>query len=136
MKKLLLIALLIVGCENHAGSSNTDSLIGTWSMTEIQRTNNGEGFINISDENHYWILTFNSDGSFRWEEYDNGAEQTSVGEWSIANSNELTLSPVYDSDHDDIILYYTLNTNTLIISYFEAYEHGVTDGMYITFQRH
>ncbi len=144
MRKLLIIALLIVGCDNPSGSGNTDTIIGTWSLTEVKRTYNGEGFINISDENHYWILTFSSDGSFRWEEYDYtafGSEETLAGEWSIANSNEFTMiTQVDDPDHDEIIeytdiMYYTLNTNTLIISNIEEYEHGVTDGTYWTFQR-
>ena len=141
MKKLLLIALLIVGCDNPSGSGNTDTIIGIWSLTEIKRTNNGEGFIDIVDESHYWQWTFSSDGSFRSEEYDDGAEETSVGEWSITNSNELTIIfQVDDPDSDDIIehnilLNYTLDTNTLIISNIEEYEHGVTDGMYFTFQK-
>ena len=142
--KLLLIVLLIVGCDNPSGSGNTDTIIGTWSLTEVKRTYNGEGFIGIADESYYIIFTISSDGSFRWEEYDYtgfGSEETLAGEWSIANSNEFTMiTQVDDPDHDEIIeytdiMYYTLDTNTLIISNIEEYEHGVTDGTYWTFQR-
>ena len=145
MKKLLLIALLIVGCgDKNSTESSVHPLVGVWSLTEVKRTYNGEGFIGIADESYYIIFTISSDGSFRWEEYDYtgfGSEETLAGEWSIANSNEFTMiTQVDDPDHDEIIeytdiMYYTLDTNTLIISNIEEYEHGVTDGMYFTFQK-
>ena len=67
MKKLILLSiLLIVGCDNSTepeASSDTTSIIGTWSVIEIKRTTNSEGFISIADENHFMTYIFNSDGS-------------------------------------------------------------------------
>ncbi|MBD5513636.1 MAG: hypothetical protein HDR06_03020 [Lachnospiraceae bacterium] len=86
--------LVILGVVKLMKTSNTNTLVGTWSCT-------------TDDE---WILTFNADGTF----YDSDSHYlyyTSTGNWDIPSDGILHFACVGDSDTYE----YELKGNTLII---------------------
>ena len=94
MKKLLLIALLIVGCEESATESSVDPLVGIWEAVELTSVGNGATIIISIIENTQfnsltWIL--GSDGvASIIETHSDGTEETDNGIWS-ATGNKLTI---------------------------------------------
>ena len=143
MKKLLLLSILfIVGCDNPTEDNETNEIIGSWNAIEIRRTNNLDGFIDFTDENHYYKFVFNQDGSMSGENGDLDSQNnliisSSIGTWIINNSNQITITQANtETDNEFSYSYYfILNNNSLILSTVENYEHGVTDGMYFICQR-
>ena len=106
MKKLLLIILLIVGCEED-GDSNNYSIFGKWQVTETKKW----FFLSVYDyieikENKFIV----------------GSE--SVGMDSLGN-------PIFDYCFDDIIYDYADNNPNLILSYTQG---ETTADFHITYQ--
>ena len=147
MKRILLIALLVVGCvlTERTENNHNDTIVGTWSLIEVNRTtivgDLVEATTETTDENHYSTYIFSSDGSYQSESYDDGEVDTGIGEWSITNSNQLTIITQVNNQNSDIITefiisyYFSLDINTLILSSIEDYEHGITHGMVFTYQK-
>ena len=131
--KLLLIILLIVGCDKDptastdcagvvGGSAVEDCLVGSWKSTESKITYNLEGTIHISTEYEYYLYVFNSDGTGNYtssQTYDDNEGSFMIkyytGTWMI-NNNQL----VYEGQNvitDQSIVsnwYFNLNEEILI----------------------
>ena len=143
MKKLILLSILfIVGCDSPTEDNETNEIIGFWNAIEIRRTNNLDGFIDFTDENHYYKFVFNQDGSMSGENGDLDSQNnfiisSSIGTWILNNANQITItsSNTETGSEFSYSYYFTLNNNSLILSTVENYEHGVTDGMYFICQR-
>ena len=154
MKKLLLIVLLIVGCDKDptastdcagvvGGSAVEDCLVGSWKSTESKITYNLEGTINISTENVYHLYVFNLDGSANYsssQSLTSNAEEFMISTYSgtwVVNNNQIVFEGYNETNDKSISVtwHYNLNNDILILSNIENYEHGVTDGSYITFQK-
>ena len=138
MKKLLLIALLIVGCEESTTESSVDPLIGSWNwiqqtaiIGEQNITQNQEiiiipesTFVNLPDTNNFRLLTFNEEKTFIMSGKMNGVDYLSTGVWS-KNDSEIVISEenfgVLDSitPYDSVLIMtfdYSLVIDTLILS--------------------
>ena len=138
MKKLLILALLFWGCDSPTDNNETNSIIGSWNAIEIRRTNNLEGFMNLTDENYYYKFLFNQDSSMFALNCDlDGTTTASTGTWKVSNSNQIIITNTYTEAGNDFSYsyYFILNNNSLILSTIENYEHGVTDGMYFICQK-
>jgi hypothetical protein len=116
MKKLLLIALLIVGCENTTDSVD-NALEGEWIFIEREYTSfNNEGEMiteDISTTNGSWI--FNQDNTFSgWNEtsYDNISYS---GIWSVS-SNQLTLTLIQGEESQSLSYNYSISSNILSLT--------------------
>ena len=145
MKKLLLILLLIVGCEEPTEPEDCaveDCLVGSWKSTESKLTYNLEGTINISTENEFYSYVFHSDGTGIYTNSQASGNEGAfmimyyTGTWMI-NNNQLVYEGQNVSNGQPIVSnwYFNLNEDILILSNIENYEHDVTDGFYFTFQK-
>ena len=138
MIRRLIILLLIVGCDSPTENNETNSIIGFWNAIEIRRTNNLEGFINLTDENYYYKFLFNQDSSMFAQNCDlDGTITASTGTYTVSNSNQIIITNTNTETGNDFSYsyYFILNNNSLILSTVENYEHGVTDGMYFICQK-
>tara|TARA_X000000368_G_scaffold173509_1_gene136801 strand:+ start:105 stop:566 length:462 start_codon:yes stop_codon:yes gene_type:complete len=138
MKKLLLILLLVVGCEEPPTESSVDLLIGSWNwiqqtaiigeqnITQNQETIiiPGSTFVNLPDTNNFRLLTFNEEKTFIMSGKMNGVDYLSTGAWS-KNDSEIVISEenfgVLDSitPYDSVLIItfdYSLVIDTLILS--------------------
>ena len=108
MKKLLIIVLLIVGCDNSTESS-VNPIVGTWKWTfttnTIQYYHQESVVETINNENNIDLkYTFNEDETYIYGEIE--------GTW-IINSNTITLKSSGNSDEYN----YSISNNILSISY-------------------
>ena len=113
MKKLLLIALLIIGCDNSNGlSSESEQLVGIWEMAEVKQTTGTEVEITMSDENYNEILTFNSDGTYTDVMEESGNISTTTANWELIGANQLQVT---HSNGNIVIMNFCINETTLIL---------------------
>ena len=112
MKKLLILALLVVGCNNPTGS-NINPIVGIWEWVSttntIQDYHQGSITETLANNDLDAIYTFNQDGAYIYGEME--------GTWTT-NSNTLKLLSNGDSYEYD----YSINNNTLLISYTSTIE--------------
>ena len=93
MKKLLIIALLFVGCEKDSPTeSSVHPLVGVWNQTEYT-TSNGTTAL---DENMISTYIFNEDNTYNYDSID----WDELGTWST-NDNKLT---TIDTERNDSII--------------------------------
>ena len=98
MKKLLLIALLIIGCDNPTKSDN-DNLFGLWIYTQ--------GYEELR-------LTFTQDGIFEFERLLNSVTTTSTSGTYIIENSQINVS---DSSCDPFVGQYNYSIINDIISF-------------------
>ena len=135
MKKLLLILLLIVGCEESTTESSVDPLVGIWEGVEITSVGNGTTIIISLGENTQfgsvtWILGSDGVASVTSTDSD-GTEETDNGIWS-ATGNKLTIikeAKTYIDDnitinYEEETTIYDFSLNGDILEIFEL-ENGV-----------
>ena len=91
MKKLLLIILLIVGCEETTEpEDDIHPLVGVWNMTSLSfATGGATTTIDASDEFSI-VLIFNEDGTFSNQGVMEGESHSESGTWSTSG-NKLTV---------------------------------------------
>ena len=137
-------------CNGNTPEENC--LIGSWKSTESKLTYNSEATINISTENEYYLYVFNLNDSATYtssqslattstnDEIDSNVEEFMIsiysGTWMV-NNNQIVFEGYNETNGKSMSVnwYYNLNNDILILSNIEKYEHGVTDGLYITFQK-
>ena len=134
-------------CEGEGSSC----LIGSWKSTEVHMTSNSEGTIHLSNENEYYLYSFNSDGTVNFissqleisfcpeEVLDCNSEEviisSSTGIW-IKNNNQIIYTGQNENGEQYTSIWFcTLNENILILSNIENYEHGITNGMYLILEK-
>ena len=105
-KKLLLIALLIVGCEDSTGSNN-NPLLGKWQVTET--------------ENWFFLIV---DDYIEIKENKFIVGRENVGMDSLGN-------PIFDYCFDDMIYDFADNNPNIILSYTSQ---ETTSEHYLTYQ--
>ena len=130
---------------------NDDCIVGNWISTESGMTSVPESDINLSNENTYSYFNFNQDGTATWGnsslsqqacEIDLDCDEeppiitSSTGSCEIIDSKAILCSG-QNIDGEETMLggYFVVNNNTLTFSSIENYEHGVTNGFYIIYQR-
>ena len=129
MKKLLLIALLIVGCEESTESS-VDPLVGVWefvqmvfTFTALECSTEESGGATSTAQEIQMTWLFNSDGSFMYDgenivNTNNGydGEVSGTGRWIITSNNNLVIT-LTDEDDIEITTYdYFISGNTLTVN--------------------
>jgi len=135
MKKLLIIALLVWGCENNPTAS-TPLIVGVWEVVErkVSTSTNLSFYSYASNE---WTWTFRDDETMTITTVDEDGQSSSDATY-FAIDGKLT---VYDEDMLEPIEYdYTLtecihSCNILILSIDFSNEECVTCGMTMTLQR-
>ena len=138
--KLLLIILLIVGCDEYflTETEEIDALVGSWEWMqqkvttfEHERIIDGQTytipestFVNLPDTNNFRLLTFNEEKTFIMSGKMNGVDYLSTGIWS-KNDSQIVISEesfgTVDNltDYDSVITMsydYSLIIDTLILS--------------------
>ena len=108
MKKLLLLALLIVGCEDSTGSNN-NPLLGKWQVTEKEK------------ESWYFLIV---DDYIEIKENKFIVGRENVGMDSLGN-------PIFDYCFDDMIYDFVDNNPNIILSYTSQ---ETTSEHYLTYQ--
>ena len=94
MKKLILIALLIVGCSKDSPTeSNVHPLVGVWNQTEYTTSNGITTTTTVLDENMISTYIFNEDNTYNYDSID----WDELGTWST-NDNKLT---TIDTERND-----------------------------------
>ena len=151
MKKLLIIALLIVGCEGVYIPEEIDSLIGSWEWIQ-QKVTVGEQditvgaetftypettFVNLSDTNNFRLLTFNEEKTFIMSGKMKGEDYLSTGIWSKSDSQIVISEESFGTvdnltDYDSVITMtydYSLIIDTLILS--QSENNTIIDNRYM-----
>jgi len=126
MKKLLIIALLIVGCEGvYTPKDDVHLIIGEWTGLEReQKLINSDGITlskDISPYNKVW--TFNLDNTFSEGDTTSSNSDSFSVKWSI-NENELTITAVIGEEYIILLYNYTINNNILSLIRIIPYENG------------
>ena len=138
MKKLLIIALLFVGCGNLTESEEIDALAGSWewmqqtvtvgeqdiTVNEETITMPGTTFVNLPDTDNFRLLTFNEEKTFIMSGKMNGVDYLSTGIWSKDDSQIVIYEEEFGivdnlTDYDSVITMtydYSLIIDTLILS--------------------
>ena len=151
MKKLLIIALLVVGCENLTESEEIDALAGSWewmqqtvTVGEQDITVNEETitipettFVNLPDTNNFRLLTFNEEKTFIMSGKMNGVDYLSTGIWSKDDSQIVISEESFGTvdnltDYDSVITMtydYSLIIDTLILS--QSENNPIIDNRYM-----
>ena len=115
-KKLLLIILLIVGCDNSTEPSN-ESIIGTWNLTTMKL----DGEI-VNPDEHYdvvIIILFNFGGiGTVWVE-DQGTDAGSIPFVWHTNGSQLTLQL---EGEDAVSATYSISDNTFNLLFSDGWE--------------
>ena len=122
MKKLILIALLIVGCEKDTPTeSSVHPLVGIWNVTEITMTEGSVSQTFTIDGNDSFTIIFGENNTASMTSTIDGESSADSGTWS-ATGNYIT---VITTDADTEIWTYSISGNILTITLEEA-EDGVT----------
>ena len=132
MKKLLLIILLIVGCDNST-EPGVNPLVGIWEGTELKITQGGgtQETYQMGEDTDIGTVTyiFGVDGIYSHTSVSSNGIVNSSGTWSSAGG-KLTL--VYGDKTD--IMDFTLSGNILTHTT-EINEDDMTTTMVVTFIR-
>ena len=131
MKKLLLLALLVVGCDVTEPSVNP--LVGIWEGTELKITQDGgtQETYQLGEDTDIGTVTyiFGADGIYSHTSVSSNGIVTNSGTWS-STGGKLTL--VYGDKTD--IMDFTLSGNTLTHTT-EVNEDDMIMTMVVTFIR-
>ena len=122
MKKLILIALLIVGCEKDTPTeSSVHPLVGIWNVTEVTVTEGSVAQTITIEGNDSATIIFGENNTASITSTIDGETSADSGTWSVTG-NYIT---VIISDADTEIWTYSISGNILTLIMEEA-EDGVT----------
>ena len=122
MKKLVLIALLIVGCEKDTPTeSSVHPLVGVWNVLEVTVTEGSVSQTTTLEGNNSATIIFGEDKTASITSTIDGETSVDSGTWS-ATGNFIT---VITTDEDTEIWNYSISGNILTLIIEEA-EDGVT----------
>ena len=130
LKKLLLIALLIVGCGTEP---EVHPIVGVWEAIDLILRNENGVVVNhtIYDDDVYMIWIFSQDGVVSTESKNGGIITKDSGTWSITNNKLILITPngtgIWDYSFD-ILSNEVLTINTSIT------EDGIYKESEINFQ--
>ena len=122
MKKLLLIVLLIVGCDNTTGSKYS-GIVGVWKWVETTIGEENETTITVPDGENQSTLIYNADGTLSYTALNNGIEKTGNGTYSINND---ILTEIYDDDRTEIHNITIVDINIVIFSFTSGDSNDIT----------
>ena len=121
MKKLILIALLIVGCEKDTPTeSSVHPLVGIWNVTEVTVTEGSVSQTMTIEGNDSATIIFSADNTASITSTFDGETNTDSSTWSVTG-NYITVI----TDGDTEIWTYSISGNILTLIIEEA-EDGVT----------
>ena len=120
MKKLLLIALLIVGCEETT-EPEVFTLVGLWDWIETKTVDGDETTIIVPDEDNQETYVYNADGTYSHYALVNGNEGTGNGTYSIDNTvneeNTFDITEISDAGESGIAYFIIVDINIITFSY-------------------